>query len=70
MTTNPWLTEPQERHLREAYDAYVRAPLGQLNVTAEDLQSVCRNLGWTPGFDPLEREGFLPWARRALGITK
>ena len=49
--------------LREVYDRYMGAPLGELNVTAEELKDCARGLGWPGGSSPL------PWVRRMLDVA-
>ena len=34
------------KHLRDVYDRYRTAPLGQLNATALELEKICVDLGW------------------------
>lgn len=59
-----------EADLRLAYQAFMAAPFGQLNTSSQTFMGLCRQLGWNPKWDTLEREGYLPWARRMLGIVK
>lgn len=47
-----------------AYSEYMAAPVGQLNATAEALDSAARRCGYKGR--AREKEGALPWTRRAL----
>lgn len=50
--------------LEDAWRAYRRAILGELNVTAERLRQAASEAGWSPyGY---VRVGFAPWAVREL----
>ena len=50
--------------LRAAYDDYMAAELGRLNVTAEALRAAAKAAGWTPGHEL----HVLPWVRHVLQL--
>jgi hypothetical protein len=61
------LTAANKAALREAYDAYRDAGLGDLNRTADELRRLCVALGYTTAGESLMRpadRGFAAWARR------
>jgi len=49
--------------LQRVYDAYMGAKMGELNITADELARTCKAFGWTN-----DGVGYLPWARKMLGI--
>lgn len=52
------------KRLRDVYDRYRTAPLGQLNATAIELQTLCSQLGWSSFRDG---KSYRAWAADMLG---